>query len=327
VLPGYLWLPQHLAEKYGHEFDVCGFDRIVAIDNARDLQSEAVTAMFLMVGAIVLCIPPKRGDLKGKVERTIRSLEQMFFQALDGYISNVDKFLSPEAKELRKRAYAEAKLTVAEFEELLLLAILAYNKHKHPDDNRPRIQVYREGLQAAPPFLPVGRKQIDTIFSMTYSATVTREGAQAETWHYNSRELQQFCRVGAQKVLVCIPVDDVRNAIIYHPELTDPLLVPLTTHIFPEATPLEYAKLVLNKLTESSYRIAPDGEGEALTDRYFQRVDELQRSPRRVKGAAAHTATTAAAQAANMPPVDPPKPRAATDAELSSMFGPAPEDA
>ena len=58
-------------------------------------------------------------------------------------------------------------------------------------------------------------------------------------------------------------------------------------------------------------------------DRYFNRMDEIQRSPSRVKGGKAHVAATGAAQAAAVPPVDPPKPRAANDADLDNMFGEA----
>ena len=321
VLPPRLWLSPELVEKYGDEFDVCGFDRLVAIDNARDLQSNATTLMFLIMGVIILCIPPKRGDLKGKVERTIGSLETMFFEALKGYVPNLYRFTDARRRELQDRARADATLTVEEFEELLLLAVLAFNRQYHPDLKKPRMQVYREGLEFAPMILPVGRTQIDTIFAMTYTAPVTREGVQAETWHYSSPELHEFCRVGGPKVQVCVPVDDVRTAIVYHPELVEPLLVPMTTHRFSEPTPMELAMIVLGKTDDASYRVAPDGEGESSMDRYFERMAEVQKSPSRVKGAKAHTATTGAAQAARVPPVVPPKPRPVNDDELDSLFG------
>lgn len=327
VLPGPMWLPKPLAEKYGHEFDVCGFDRVVAMDNGKDLQSNSVIEMLLLVGAILLCTPPKRGDLKGTVERTIKSLEQMFFEAVPGYIKNVKHFLSAQSKKAREVAYANAALTVAEFEELLLLAILAYNQQPHPKDKRPRIQVYREGLDYAPPLLPVGLTQIDTIFSMTYTASITPQGVQAETWHYNSPELQEYCSVGTEKAHVCVPVDDVRMAIVYHKRLTAPLRVPLTTHPFSEPTPLELARLVLTSPSNASYRIGPDGEGEAAMDRYFNRLAELQTSSSRQKGAKRHEAMTAAAQADNVSSVDPPQPRPATDNEMNTLFGTSePED-
>jgi hypothetical protein len=321
VLPSRLWLSPALAEKYGDEFDVCGIDRLVAMDNARDLNADAMLNLILLFGTIVLILPPKRGDLKGKVERTLGSLEQMFVEALPGYVPNVYKFTDARNKALRESAFKKATLTVAEFEEQLLLAIIAYNWQPHPDLKKPRIVVYREGLEAAPPLLPVGRTQIDALFSMTYSSTVTREGVQAETWHYNSPELQEFCRVGGAKVQVHVPVDDVRTAIVFHPELVEPMLVPLTTHRFDGPTPIELARLVIEHEVGSIDRVGWDHEGQATTDRFFNRLADRQQSPKPVKGGKRHTATAAAVQAAEIPPVDPPLPRPADDSDLDRLFG------
>lgn len=321
VLPPRLWLRKELAEKYGDRFDVCGIDRVVAIDNALDLRANVIVKLFMLLGVIMLLLPPKRGDLKGKVERTIKSLEQMFFQALRGYVPNVHRFTDPRSKWLREQARKKAHLTVAKFEELLLAAVVAYNWQEHPDLKKPRIIVYREGLASAPPLLPVGQTQIDAMFAMTYKGTVTREGVKAETWYYNSTELQEFCRVGGPKVVVCIPVDDVRTAIVFHPELIEPLRVPLRTHRLSEPTPLELARQVLFDGDGAASRVSWDEQGQSAVDEFFDRMAELQKSTRRKTGGKPHMATTAAAQAADMPPVDPPRPRAATDRELDEVFG------
>jgi hypothetical protein len=321
VLPPRLWLRKDLVEKYGDEFDVCGIDRVVAIDNALDLRANVMVRLFMLLGVIMLVMPPKRGDLKGKVERTIQSLEQMFIQALPGYVPNVYRFTDPRSKWLREQARKNARLTVAEFEELLIGAIVAYNWQPHPDLKKPRIVVYREGLASAPPLLPVGQTQIDSMFAMTYTAAVTREGVKAETWYYNSAELQEFCRVGGPKVKVCIPVDDVRTAIVFHPELVEPLRVPLRTHRLTEPTPLELARMVIGGEDDTTNRVAWDDEGRSAMDHVLNRMAELQTSTRRKTSGKAHTATTAAAQAAGIPPVDPPRPRAADDGDLDDIFG------
>jgi hypothetical protein len=321
VLPPRLWLRKDLAEKYGDAFDICGVDRIVAIDNALDLRANVMVRLFMLLGIIMLVVPPKRGDLKGKVERTIKSLEQMFFQALRGYVPNVYRFTDPRSKWLREEALKKAHLTVAEFEELLLAAVVAYNWQDHPDLKKPRIIVYREGLASAPPLLPVGQTQIDTMFATTYTAAVTREGVKAETWYYNSAELQEFCRVGGPKAKVCIPVDDVRTAIVFHPELVEPLRVPLRTHRLTEPTPLELARQVLVDGDAAASRVSWDDQGQSAIDEFFICMAELQTSKRRKTGGKAHTATTAAAQAAGIPPVDLPRPRAVDDSELEDIFG------
>lgn len=320
VLPPRLWLRKELAEMYADSFDVCGIDRVVAIDNARDLRANAMVRLFMLLGVIMLIVPPKRGDLKGKVERTILALEQMFIQALPGYFPSVYRFTDPRNKWLRDKARKNAVLTVAEFEELLLGAIVAYNWQDHPDLKKPRIIVYREGLASAPPLLPVGQTQIDAMFSMTYTSKVTREGVRAETWNYNSPELQEFCRVGGSIAKVHVPVDDVRTAIVFHEELVEPLRVPLTTHRFDGPTPLEYAKLVLSGGRDDANRVAWDAESLSAMDQVLNRMVELQESGGRRKGAPAHLATTAAAQAPHVPPVEPSRPRAADDKELADIF-------
>jgi hypothetical protein len=320
VLPPRLWLRKELAEQYADKFDVCGIDRVVAVDNARDLRANVMARLFMLLGIIMLVVPPKRGDLKGKVERTILSLEQMFMQALPGYCPNVYRFTDPRNRWLRDKARKNARLTVAAFEELLLAAIVAYNWQDHPDFKKPRIIVYREGLASAPPLLPVGQMQMDSMFAMTYESKVTREGVKAETWHYNSSELQQFCRVDGPSAKVCIPVDDVRTAIVFHEELVEPLRVPITTHRFDGPTPLEYARLVLSGNQDEASRVAWDAEGQSALDDVLNRMVELQQSGRRRPDAPAHLATTAASQAPHVPPVEPPRPRAVNDKDLADIF-------
>ena len=86
---------------------------------------------------------------------------------------------------------------------------------------------------------------------------------------------------------------------------------------------MELAQLFIDQGGEAAYRVLPDGEGVSSMDRFFNRMDEIQRSPSRVKGGKAHVGATGAAQSAAVPPVDPPKPRAANDADLDKMFGKA----
>jgi hypothetical protein len=321
VLPPRLWLRENLLPEFGDKLDVCGIDRLVAVDNGRDFRSNAMVRLFMTLGVIMLIVPPKRGDLKGTVERTLRSLEQMFFEVLPSYVPNVYPFTDPRSKWLRDKAGRSCP-TVAEFEEQVVGAIHAYNLQDHPVLKKPRIVVYREGLASAPPLLPVGQAQIDALFAIPYEAQVTREGVRAETWNYNSSELHEYCRVGGPKVTVCVPVDDVRTAMVFHPELVEPLRVPLTTHRFDGPTPLELAKLVLSGSEDAVTRAAWETESRSALDEVLNRMIELQSTGRkRQRGTPDHLATTAAYQASHAPPVDPPRPRAADDRELAEIFG------
>ena len=83
VLPKSLWLPDALKSK-ANAWDVFGIEELIAIDNGMDLIADAAILVFIHHGVIVLRIPPKRGDLKGKVERFIGVVEQQFVKPPPG---------------------------------------------------------------------------------------------------------------------------------------------------------------------------------------------------------------------------------------------------
>lgn len=140
VLPKRLWLPPSM-QQYANEWDVAGVDRLVALDNAMDLQSDSVALMLMAFGTIILCMPPRRGDAKGTIERTQGTIEHKYISMLPGYVASEYAFTDPRTNRIKEKARKNAKLTVAEYEELLLQAILDFNQSKHPTFNRPRISV------------------------------------------------------------------------------------------------------------------------------------------------------------------------------------------
>jgi Mu transposase, C-terminal len=324
VLPSRMWLPPALAAKYANEWDVAGIDRILALDNARDMRSDGMRMMIIALGIIVLCIPPRRGDLKGKIERTNYSLERMFFETLPGYIAHAFKFLDPRMQRIIKEARKRAKLTLAEFEELLLIAVLEFNSAKHPDLHRPRIQVYREGLEHAPPILLTGRQQIDSIFALSYTRPVTREGVHVETWRYNSPELSDLNLVGGSTVVVKVNPDDVRTALAFHRSLLKPMLLHLVTHQFAEPTPIELARLILARGSGADGCVVEDGAEGSDFSRFQRRADEIRNSPSRVAHGKGHIAIMGAVQAAAQPSILPLTPSPVDDDELAAMFGSTP---
>ncbi len=181
ALPAPLWLPQHLRTK-AHHWDVFGIDRISVIDNAMDLTANSVVLMYLVLGVILLRMPPRRGDLKGLVERTQSSKQSGYISTLPGYVSQKHmgskKFggFDPRYKKVRDRAKAKANLTVADYEAKLLETTLDYNHAKHPQLRKPRIEVWRDGQELAPLVLPTGNLQIRSVYALTYETSLTREG-------------------------------------------------------------------------------------------------------------------------------------------------------
>src|SRR5690606_240810 len=131
VLPSRLWLPKYL-QQYADDWDVCGLARLVAVDNSMDANAIHSLLMFMTAGAILLCMPPKRGDLKGSIERALFGKETAYVSTLPGYVPLRYRFTDPRQKRIKDRMKAQAKLTVREYEEFLLLAILEHNNSQHP---------------------------------------------------------------------------------------------------------------------------------------------------------------------------------------------------
>lgn len=320
VLPKRLWLPPHL-QKYANDWDVAGVDRLVAIDNAMDIRSTDVASMFMAFGTIVQCMPPRRGDAKGTIERTQWTIETRHISMLPGYVKSKYKFTDPRTKRLIERAKKGAKLTVAEFEKMLLLAILDFNQSRHPTLKKPRIDVYRNGIDLAPIVLPTGLRQIRSTFALTYKGVrVTREGVRIQNFlQYNSPELNEFYRTSTARVDVKLDPDDIRAVLIYCRELNGPIEAFLTTYALPEPTTLEMVKAALCSDVEGA---APAHADDTPDERFLVRLLELQNSPGSRQGSRKdHVRTQATVQAATLPPVTPPTQRSMDDAEFESMFG------
>lgn len=253
VLPKHLVLPGHLAHRAQH-WDVFGTEDIVAIDNGSDFVANNAMLMFLTLGVIVLRMPPARGDLKGTVERTLFSLETMYIESFAGYVSRMHAGLNPKYTRVRDRARKGASLTVSEFEERFVEAVVEYNHLPHPRFKKPRIQVWRDGQQSAPILLPTGLLQLRSTFALTYEVKLTREGVQVEQLKFNSAELHAVYRSYSGKVHVKLDPDDVRQVLVFVPQYDTPIDAHLTTYELHEKTSLELLKLVLKKLDSQAGR-------------------------------------------------------------------------
>lgn len=314
VLPPTLWLPPSLSERYADDFDSAGIPRVIAIDNGKDFTSDATADVLCAHGSVLLQMPPARGDLKGKVERTLQTLESKYISNYDGYFDNKHPFTDRRHQKKRKEAFLNASMTVDEYFEKLLLACIDFNYCDHPDLKLPRMQVYREGLRFAPPILLAGRSQIDSTFALTFEVTVSSQGVLANNWQYQSDELKAFNRVVGLKGILKIPVDDVRWAYLYLRELTSPIRVKLETHFFRDPTPYELAVAVVGNRAEIA---APDS---ATADDYQHRHFSLQTTNKPLRGVKKHVEKAARGQAAAQPPVDPPRPAKRSADDIRQMF-------
>lgn len=119
VMPKGSWLPPSLRQT-AQRWDVFGVPMLVALDNGADFMSNVSLLMYMLTGTILLRVPPRRGDLKGLVERTQGTFETRFISGLKGYVPRKYVGLNPRYTKQRERAMAAANMTVAEYEAKLV---------------------------------------------------------------------------------------------------------------------------------------------------------------------------------------------------------------
>ena len=315
VMPKALVLPDGL-RHYAHDWDVAGTDTLVAVDNGPEMRSRHVGLMFLMLWVILLFMPPKRGDMKGSIERLFQTLEGKFMSTLPGYVNAKGiRATDPRSERIRARAMANANMTVAEYRKKLIPIILEYNQSKHPRFNRPRIEVYREAQSLVPLVLPTGRRQLQAIFSLTYTPKLTREGVEVERLKYQSDELSMLYRVYSGKVHVKLDPDDIRTVLVFAPKVRDPIEAHLTTlDIDDFSVTLELARTISSRIPISVPR-------EEFGFHFLHELQTLQSGKTILKsGETWQHLAQAAAHAADVPTVEYPSENTESTTELNSLL-------
>lgn len=301
VMPKSIWMPAGLS-SVAQSWDVYGLPLLAAIDNGSEFISNMATLVFLMSGTILLRIPPKRGDLKGTVERGINAMETLFISRMAGYIPKVAAGLNPKYSKSRERAKSKACMTLQEYEQKQAEHIVEYNNMPHPRFNIPRIEVYRNGQEMAPPLLLTGQLQQRITFALTYEVNLTREGVEVETLKFNSDDLHVVFRTYSGKVTVKLDPDDIRSVLVIVPQYELPILAFLTTYSLSHSVSLELLQMAIkfNQITSGASVGGPIVDtpmqfSSILAE--FQEATELQ-----IQGTTARKEIQAVTQAAAMPP-------------------------
>jgi hypothetical protein len=308
VLPKSMWLPARL-RHLGAEWDAFGYEVIVAIDNAPDFTSHGASLMFLVNGTIILRMPVKRGDLKGSIERLIRTVEDQHVSTQSGYVARAYVGFDDRYSQVRKRAMLAADETVAQSEDKMAQYLVEQcNAAPHPQFRTPRIQVFRESQERYPLLLPCGMNHIRTTFALTYSVKLTREGVEVEGFKYNSTELfEAFVRFNGN-VIVKLDPDDIRAVLVLLPVAVEPIEAALTTLDITFPCSLELAKAVLARV--AARHPADDSWMLDINHEFLMELDRLQTKPvEPTPGKKTAHDATAAAHASNAPSAPPaPKP-------------------
>lgn len=317
VLPKSFWLPDSRLSR-SNEWDVFGLEDLIAIDNGMDLVARAAILVMIQFGAIILRMPPKRGDLKGSIERFNGAEEQIFISTLPGYISRAFIGLDEKYSKVRAKAKANATLTVKEYIEKQVDRQIERNNEHHPLLKKRRIQLWRDGQEHAPLLLPTGQDQLKTSFAETYVATLTRQGVIADSRWYNSDPLHQKYRIYNGRVTVKIDADDIRSAIVIFPDENIHIEAHLTNFDFDYPVTAELYNIVLKRLEQKGLA----AESPDFSDRFSREVETLQSGPvTATPNTKSSSDVKAATHAAAMPTITPSQPPSTTDFDLGKLLG------
>ncbi len=187
--------------------------------------------------------------------------------------------------------------------------ILEFNHEPHPRLRRRRIDVYRSGLELAPPLLLTGQMQQRVTFALTYEATLTREGVQVENMKFNSDALHEAYLTYSGRVIVKLDPDDVRAVLVLLPKhgLSDPIEAFLTTFSYREGpVSLELYRMTMRSHEADALARGVVG-GEVLPFVFERQLEKIQSftgpsvpttTPRKETQAAVHAGALPAVQVA-----------------------------
>ena len=289
------------------EWDVFGVPFLIALDNGRDFMSNASILAYMLTGTILLRVPPKRGDLKGLIERTQGTFETKYISRIPGYVPRTYAGLNPRYTKHRMRAEAAATMTVAEYEALMVENILQFNSLPHPRLGRRRIDIYRSGLELAPPLLLTGRLQVRATFAITYEVQLTREGVAVENLKFNSAELHESYRRYTGNVFVKLDPDDIRVVLVFLPKdvRSSPIEAFLTTFSYSDAPiTLELYRMTLRSY-EAEKHVHGNSKSQDLPYVFAEHLARIQSfSEPSVPTSTSRKETQVAVQVAAMPQVE-----------------------
>ena len=259
--------------------------------------------MFLVNGTIILRMPVKRGDLKGSIERLIRTVEDQHVSTQSGYVARKYAGFDDRYSTVRAKAKLAANETVAQAEDKMAPYLVErLNFGPHPQFRVPRMRVFRESQERYPLLLPCGIENIRTTFALTYFPKLTREGVQAEGFMFNSKELSAAFMTFNGTVTVKLDPDDIRTVLVILPGALASIEASLTTLDIPFRLSLELAKAVLGRV--AAKHSADDGWMVDINHHFLKELEVLQTKPvEPTPGKAKASDATAAAHASNAPPV------------------------
>lgn len=218
-----------------------GLMDLIAVDNGRDLHSEAVEAAALEMGIEILFCGAKTPWQKGTVERYMRTVAEGLIHRLPGTV-----FSSVDAR----GDYPSEEMAVVDMDTLVHVMIKwivdVYNVTPHRGIGGRPLDRWYEGIRGRIVELPAYPQQLQVMTGIPATRTVFHYGIELDGLHYNSDLLQLIRRRAGSNLKVDLKYyeDSVAEIHVFDPAAKEYIQVPARATQYAEKLPRDVHRLI-----------------------------------------------------------------------------------
>jgi putative transposase len=207
-----------LGGQFRFEWDCFGAPDCLFCDNGPEFRSASMKATEALLNMRIVDLEPGRPDLKGKIERWFRTLNQDCLHMQPG-----TTFSSPRER-FRYDSKGEAVLTLQNVQWLVVKWIVdIYNQTPHSATGQTPAERWKRGMLECGKKPPPPKELIAPLTGLVVSRKLRREGIRYNKLRWNSNELQGLRnRIGVNAdVLVRVDPVEIRHAHVFDEDTGD----------------------------------------------------------------------------------------------------------
>jgi putative transposase len=200
-----------LGGGFEFEWDCYGVPDCLYCDNGPEFRSASMRATEAVISMRVIDLATSRPDLKGKIERWLRTLNQELIHLQPG-----TTFSNP-LKRLRYDSTGEALLTLTDLKWIVAKWVVdIYNQQRHSAIGDVPARRWQEGMAQYGPKPPPPEELIAPLVGLVVTRKLRREGVRYNKLRWNSNAFQSLRNRIGVSVDVLIRVDplDIRHSYI-----------------------------------------------------------------------------------------------------------------
>ena len=203
---------------FQYEWDCFGVPDCLYCDNGPEFRSASMKATEAVLGMRIVDVAPGRPDLKGKIERWLRTLNQNVVHLQPG-----TTFSNP-LERLRYDSVGEAILTLADVKWIIAHWIVdIYNQNPHSATGEVPAERWKKGMAEFGAKPPPAKEFIAALAGEVVTRKLRPEGVRYKKLRWNSNAFQALRnQIGTEAdVLIRIDPLDLRHAYIHNEETGD----------------------------------------------------------------------------------------------------------